>query len=289
VVAQARNYIGTSPYYATSLAQLSTLLLRSKKPGEADEVINQSIKLAEDHARQPVVGLSDSYSYELSLTLCDIAGLLAGTDLEERGRNLLLRAADLGESVTGVKEKATVTARLAYAFARFGDTGRANELATELFTTQKSWRGFGGYTVLIQLSECLTILRDKEKLLEALRISQFDAPQFGPDYGSQVDVIVGLARIGDYEKALEEGTKIQGTAEHVQALVQVAMAMPDAEFERAVGLVRAAVRGARLHGRASLIGVLGVGASVLARIDQGRTLWRICEAVTQVDSWWKAI
>ena len=62
----------------------------------------------------------------------------------------------------------------------------------------------------------------------------------------------------------------------------------DGQQERALATLRQALATARLAGRQSVFEVLESGAAMLARIDRGKSLWRIWEAVLEVDSWWAA-
>jgi hypothetical protein len=45
--------------------------------------------------------------------------------------------------------------------------------------------------------------------------------------------------------------------------------------------------GAREVERSSIYGILGDGATVLAAIDRGETLWQIYSAIRKVESWWE--
>jgi hypothetical protein len=58
------------------------------------------------------------------------------------------------------------------------------------------------------------------------------------------------------------------------------------EHNPASHVLRAAFRSARLAGRGTVCEVLKDGAATLAALDRGQTLWRIYEAVIEIDSWW---
>jgi hypothetical protein len=66
----------------------------------------------------------------------------------------------------------------------------------------------------------------------------------------------------------------------------VAKGLVEIDQEKAIDTLLAAIQTARLIDREEIFWVLGEGAEILAEKDHGQTLWRVYEAITQVDSWW---
>jgi hypothetical protein len=56
--------------------------------------------------------------------------------------------------------------------------------------------------------------------------------------------------------------------------------------EEALSVLRHAFAAARVAGRQSLFSVLRSGASTLAIMDRGESLWEIRKAVEEVNGWW---
>jgi hypothetical protein len=54
-------------------------------------------------------------------------------------------------------------------------------------------------------------------------------------------------------------------------------------------ILQAALNSARLAGQETVLNTLATGASTVAAIDQGRTLWQAYQALLEVESWWSKI
>src|SRR5262249_12757522 len=103
-----------------------------------------------------------------------------------------------------------------------------------------------------------------------------------------------FARVGENERAAEVAVQalaaaemIEDTSTRAEALADVSRALTQAgQQEQALEVVQTAFTTARLVGRASLFTGLECAVSTLAAIDHGQTLWRVYEAVQEIESWW---
>jgi hypothetical protein len=58
------------------------------------------------------------------------------------------------------------------------------------------------------------------------------------------------------------------------------------EPEKGKPLLQAALSSARFSGQQTVLETLPVGASAIAAIDQGQTLWQVYQALLEVERWW---
>jgi len=114
--------------------------------------------------------------------------------------------------------------------------------------------------------------------------------------GDRVKALSGVARAlagaGEQEKSTEVARRALAAAEVIgdawaKAEALCAMAQPMAQAGQ--GLLGDAFTTARLAGRESVFNTLEHGATALAALDRGQTLWRIYEAVMEVESWWGVV
>ena len=97
-----------------------------------------------------------------------------------------------------------------------------------------------------------------------------------------------LAYTGRLDEALEIAESIVYKEDKAIALSSISQALTYiGQQEQALDVLQTAFTTARLAGRKYVFGVLERGAATLKAIDQGLTLWRVYEAVLEVDSWWK--
>jgi hypothetical protein len=105
------------------------------------------------------------------------------------------------------------------------------------------------------------------------------------------DVAQALAQAGDRAglgRAGVAAAAIRNEEGRARALGGVAQALAQmGEHAWAMQLLRTAFAAARHAGRESVFKVLAEGASTLAAIDQGETLWLVYEAMCDVDRWWE--
>jgi hypothetical protein len=99
-----------------------------------------------------------------------------------------------------------------------------------------------------------------------------------------------MAQAGDKEglnRAFAAVEAIQDERAKSSALSDVAQAMVQAgQYTMALQVLRNAFWTSRLAGRERMFSVLESGAGLLAEIDKGQTLWKIYEAIQEVDGWW---
>jgi tetratricopeptide (TPR) repeat protein len=60
------------------------------------------------------------------------------------------------------------------------------------------------------------------------------------------------------------------------------------ESQKGLHVLQIALHSAMLAGHEALLDTLAKGASTLAAIDQGHTLWQIYEAILEIEGWWSA-
>jgi hypothetical protein len=171
--------------------------------------------------------------------------------------------------------------------AQAGDTPRAAEIANQALAAAEAirddeWRA----SALSGVAQALAQAGDRAGLERVIRQAKFIK-----DERYKVSALRGvaqaLAQAGDVA-GLE---RIVAAAEAIRlrdiALSGVAQAMAQiGQHETARQHLRTAFTIARLARRASVFTVLGDAAPILAAVDQGQTLWRVYQAVQEVDGWW---
>ena len=105
-------------------------------------------------------------------------------------------------------------------------------------------------------------------------------------------VAQAMAQAGDKEglhRALAAAEAIEDEEDKASALSGVAQAMAQAgQHTKALQVLRNAFWTSRLAGRKTFFRVLENGAEPLAAVDRGKTLWKMYEAMQEVDGWWSA-
>jgi tetratricopeptide (TPR) repeat protein len=124
-------------------------------------------------------------------------------------------------------------------------------------------------------------------------LAQMLGDEFGLFFGQfgEADVLSrlaqALAQVDRLDQALVVAEAIPDQRVRVFALTGLAQRANQMEHqELALQVLQAAFTAARLVSRESVFQVLEQGASALADIDRGQTLWRVYEAVLEVESWW---
>jgi hypothetical protein len=98
----------------------------------------------------------------------------------------------------------------------------------------------------------------------------------------------GLAAGGWPDRAVEVAHGITDEGERVGALRDVVQALDEIRnVEGALAVWQMALQEARWVGCAEVFQVVAIGASLLAHLDEGRTLWGVFEAVREVEGWWE--
>jgi tetratricopeptide (TPR) repeat protein len=101
-------------------------------------------------------------------------------------------------------------------------------------------------------------------------------------------VAEGLAMGGWSTRAVEIARGISDEGERVAALRAVAWALDETgNAKGALGVWQTALQEARWVGCEAVFQVLSAGASLIAHLDRGRTLWRVFEAVREIEGWWE--
>ncbi len=101
-------------------------------------------------------------------------------------------------------------------------------------------------------------------------------------------VAEGLAMGGWPDRAVEVARGISDEGQRVDALRDAARALDETgNAEGALEVWQMALQEARWVGCEAVFQVLSGGASLIARLDRGQTLWRGFEAVREVEGWWE--
>ena len=143
------------------------------------------------------------------------------------------------------------------------------------------------------MAQAMAQAGDKEGLHRALA-----AAEAIQDKRSKASALSGvaqaMAQAGDKAAAIEVASQALAAAEAIQderskasGLSDVAQAIGWTGQEmKALQVFLNAFRTSRLAGRQGIFEVLESGANRLAAIDKGQTLWKISEAIQEVDGWW---
>jgi tetratricopeptide (TPR) repeat protein len=137
--------------------------------------------------------------------------------------------------------------------------------------------------VLIQAACKMARLGDRDGAMEA--VSVLERAPFQAE--AQRAVAEALAKGGWTGLALETARAITDEGQRAYALRDMAQALDqEGNVAEALRVWQIALQEARWVGCGQVFQVLGSGASLLARLDEGQTLWAVYEAVMEIEGWW---
>jgi tetratricopeptide (TPR) repeat protein len=201
-----------------------------------------------------------------------------------------------------------VLGKLAQALAEAGDIDRAEEVVQQALRVVEEienkqdngfalWRIIQARAVLIQ---ALAVLGNRDEVVRVAKQVKVAAETSGWDNKFKVSVLSevakALAQVGEQMKAIEAANQVLAAATRIEKderntfrdafpeAIQLLVQMGQPKQVRQV--LRDAFTIVRLAGRERVFETLKYSASALAALDQGETLWRVYEAVMEVEGWW---
>jgi hypothetical protein len=141
-------------------------------------------------------------------------------------------------------------------------------------------------TAMVESARDMACLGDVEGAMEAVDV--LDRATYQAE--ALRAVAKGLALGGWTDRAVAVARGISDEDQRVGALRDIAKALDEAgHAEAALGVWQIALQRARWVGCTGVFEVLADGASLLARLDEGRTLWDVYKAVRELESWWERV
>ncbi len=293
----ARSWAG--PYgYAEIAAAVGTELLRLGERSLSARVAEAAWTKVrrDDSSPAPLVGLflelgEYGRALELAAAVGDvetrilelrrIAGVPDPSIAVESAKKAVRAARELegNERVVGL-------ARSAEALLKAGHRDEARGTAEEVLTlipqhqnVQSAWQA------LVSVYHPLKAKNRSNRALEAgLMISDDNARA-----SALRSMLPALAAVKDVQGigiAQENLERMDPSEERVAVLAEVARAFADSgELELALKAWQTACLTARDEGLETVFRLLGQGASILARIDQGKTLWNVYQRTVEISQW----
>jgi hypothetical protein len=207
---------------------------------------------AADRAVQATEGIEDEGSR--ARVLSEVAQVLAQVGKQELAADVASHALQEAEGIEDQGSRARVLSALAQALAQAGKQKQAAGVAV----------------CVLRMAEGI---EDAESRADALRAAAQALAQAG--------------KVDGLDRALQSIKEIGDKWHSIRTLTDVAQDLTQVgQVTQALYVLRTAFRYARLAGREAVFGALHGGAPALAAIDQGQTLWRIYEAVLEIDGWW---
>jgi tetratricopeptide (TPR) repeat protein len=193
-----------------------------------------------------------------SKAYCLIGQALMAQDNTEAGKQAMSQALAVAEAMTNESDKADGLSGVAEAMARAGDLTAAGRVATRALAVAESmWNPIRAADALAGVAQAMV----------------------------QAGDLAAAGRVAS--QALVAAEAITYGPDKAPALTGVARAMAQARLDaKALHVLQCAFNTGRLAGRSSVFDVLSGCGSILAAIDGSKTLWRICEAFQEVETWW---
>jgi hypothetical protein len=240
-----------------------------------------------------------------------------------RGAKAANLALETAEAIGGIKSKAKACARAAQALARAGEIEGAKKAADEVLKTVEStletWKvdalseiaqelaKSGMFNQGLAVADIIGIVDWKamalnmvaEELIHAEKIEMaVEVANRAHVVGNMSDDIYSkakvfsriaevFARAGEFDQALGIAESIEPEVDKVHTLMRVAHVLArDGNHEKALSILNTRLSKTEFTDRQVVFTALGSGASFIAYMDKGKTLWKIYEVIKEVDGWW---
>jgi tetratricopeptide (TPR) repeat protein len=245
------------------------------RAGRAERV-TEAVRQLKEEARSRDPGVKAS-------CLARMISLLAGL----RDRDGLLKVASMAEATSWISDSDSVFyLEIAEALAQAGETNRAEATAWRIGSPDRRDEAFCRIAhALAQAGETNRALALLNSIADPLTITR-----------ALGDMAYKLLNAGRRDAALTIAERFEGAAMAVERPKARARFMRTAvgiwerleDEARAVSVFLAGCSAARGIGRGGLFEFLSSGIPLIVRLDQGRTLWRVHEAMLKIEGWWSS-
>jgi hypothetical protein len=176
---------------------------------------------------------------------------------------------------------------IARAFARSGEVFTVRELGSEMLAVVHTVSDDLKAQPLGWLATAFAVAEDNDGVERVLGVANAV-----PDKRVIVRVATELSNVGR-DRDLEELARMAKTIHQGwlrgELLCAVANGLAGAgRVAEASAVWRGALQAGEAMDKPQLAKVLASGAPIVARLDDGRTLWMLCTALNDVDTWWDA-
>jgi tetratricopeptide (TPR) repeat protein len=272
----------------TALSILAVALAEAGSPWRASQLAERLLSAAE---RVPQGWDRNNAIEAIAVSLAEVgekekALAVVETIDEERARQHALRDVSQAEAIepqTSTAPPAPQPGDLEFARRAFAELRRDifsyNEYDMPASMARRRRRD-----AVVRVARDLGQAGDWETALEAVDV--LDRAQYRAE--ALHAVAEGLASGGWPDRAVEIALGISDEGERVEALRDTAHTLDETgNVEDALDVWQMALQEARWVSCEAVFQVLSSGASLIARLDRGQMLWRVFEAVRQVEGWWE--
>lgn len=103
-----------------------------------------------------------------------------------------------------------------------------------------------------------------------------------------VERVEDMAWAGKFDDAILAAKGFDNTSTRTEASSRIGQELTRVgQLDKARNLLKSTFSSPILDGRSSFFTVLQNGATTLALLDNGKTLWQIYQAIQEVDGWWE--
>lgn len=241
------------------------------------------------------------HGYPKAFALSGVAQAMVQIGEKDRAADLANRALTVTEEVRQIDE--SLLKEVAQALDQIGEKDRATDVTNRALEMEDMDRSAqieilealrktlleGAVSELRGVVQALAQAGDKDRLNRALAVAEKiegdDAKMYVMSEATRI-----LAQSGDVaglNHLLMAAEVIKNGSDKANMFSEIAQALAHMGHQkRALLVLRNALVVARSASRERVLNVLKQNAITLAAIDQGQTLWRVYQAVMEVESWW---
>jgi hypothetical protein len=245
--------------------------------------------LSDVQGLEKTLSLAEAYTYEAAKADAVAGVALALAQGKDKDVVRLRRVLAAAASVSYEPPRSEALCNVANAAALAGEQQLAAEAAQRAITVAKEYNGEGIEQAQVSAVRILSRTPDKKMLGLALSMANVitranekrDALTIVADAMDQVGDRDGLKELLLFTERIPEEWV------YVNVLRSVAAALDRiGEGDLALSAWARAFARIKLADRPQVFDALGQGASLIAAVDRGQTLWSTYEGVTEVEAWW---
>jgi tetratricopeptide (TPR) repeat protein len=273
-------------------------LLRKSDPGQ---ILDESFCIEGTlRAAAPLVALGDDKAWldEMLAIGERLVGLSGGAELKQEmldnavtmlvKAGMLDRALVVTEKIEDKLHKADALTIIAYSLAKAGNRSEAEKIVSQALELS-----IGHHSLDEDISSRISQVMDEFYNSYFQAIDQGLSPetslwqQESMLYKLSSTIAQIMVELEKFDQAakLAETYRIFGLSRNKVSLLQVLYKI--GQHERAISLWKTELINAQFADEGILSLKLEEGVPIIAAIDQGQTLWKIYEAIVEIESWWK--
>ncbi|KPQ42318.1 MAG: hypothetical protein MPEBLZ_03142 [Candidatus Methanoperedens nitroreducens] len=265
---------------AETLIKIALSMAQSGKRAEAVEIANKALTAAET--------IDDESLNLKSYALNSIAAAMVQLGDRARAAEITNKALIAAEKIDYETHKAYALIGVAQAMAQLGEK---DGLSRVLAAAESIEQRFSKAEALSSVAQAMAQSGEKAKAVEIANKALTVAVE-SDSFGAQAlsSVAEAMAQVGEKDglnRVLAAAETIEYKHEKAEALGGIAEAIVQAgEFEQAFSIWRDELALVQSAGRDQVFRAIEKGASLIAARDQGHTLWKIYEAIVEIEGWW---